>query len=132
MKPINQRRRRLDLYTEHGWLFPIVYTVRATIQVIEALTAAGAIIKKVNKSGSQVYRVTLGKTMPAGIIACMSISPPWRVDTCLRMEDQPKYPVEFAAHWEQVAWTPCPVCGAPVVPGYRVCSQPPHHHSRAD
>lgn len=136
MKLVNQKRR--GLFAEHSGIAPITHTVRATIPAIEALAAAGATVESIGTSSDPAYRVTLGKMMPAGIIACTVNGPPY-VDACLRLAIEPEYPGEFADYWRQVDWTPCPVCGAPVVwyeagyvPGYRVCSQPPHHHSRAD
>lgn len=135
MKLVDQKQA--GLFSEHRGVASPAYTVRATIPVIEALTKAGATIDQVGTADMPVYRVTLGKTMPAGIVAVTVNGPPY-VDACLRLEIEPEWPQEFEHYWGQVDWTPCPACGAPVVwyeagyvSGYRVCSQPPHHHSRA-
>ena len=137
MKLVNQKRT--GLLPEHHGIAPITREVRATIPVIEALRAAGATVDPISMADMPVYRVTLGATMPAGIVACHVNGPPY-VDTCLRLACEPEYPGEWdgQSYWQQVDFTPCPVCGAPVVwyeagyvPGYRVCSQPPHHHSLA-
>ena len=73
--------------------------------------------------------------MPKGIVAVHINAAPW---LALRMDNEPEYPQEFPDYWASVDFTPCPKCGAPVVwyeagyvPGYRVCSQSPHHHSLA-
>ena len=54
------------------------------------------------------------------------------------LESEERYPQEFPDYWETVNFTPCPVCQAPIVwyeaeyvPGYRVCTKAPHHHSLA-
>jgi len=132
MKLMDQKRTAL--LSEHTGIAPIVKTARATIPVVEALRAAGATVEPVPEP-AMGYRITLGETMPAGIAARHHNDPPHLV---LRMEDEPEYPGEHDDYWLQVDWTPCPVCGAPVVwyeaafvPGYRVCSRPPYHHSQA-
>ena len=131
MKLIDQKRT--GLFPEHdGDIAPITAHARATIPVVEALRAAGAQVDCLPVAG---YKITLGDTMPAGIVASHHNDEPRMV---LRMADEPEYPGEHIDYWLQVDWTPCPVCGAPViwyeagyVPGYRVCSRPPHHHSIA-
>lgn len=134
MKLINQNRT--GLFSELNGIAPITYQVRATIPVIEALRAAGATIAEIVDPSGPMYWVTLANKMPAGIVACHVNGP--TVNACLRMEDEPEYPQENPDIWLQVDWTPCPVCGAPVVwyeagyvPGYRVCNKSPHHHSCA-
>lgn len=136
MKLIDEKRT--GLFPEHTGISPLTYTVRATIPARESLSEAGAKIGPIGTADEPVYRVTLGSVMPDGIIAGAVNGPPY-VDCCLRLENEPEWPGEFEDYWRQVDWTPCPVCGAPVVwyeagyvPGYRVCSQPPHHHSRAE
>lgn len=130
-------QKRSGLFAEHVGIGPITYDVRATIPVVEALQAAGATIEKIGQPEWPVYRITLGKTMPSGIVAVQVNGPPY-VQACLRLAIEPEYPGENADYWRQVDWTPCPVCAAPVVwyeagyvPGYRVCTRPPHHHSLA-
>lgn len=127
-------QQRTGLFAEHSGIAPITETARATIPVVEALRAAGATVTPL-PSPALGYKITLGDTMPSGIIAALHNEPPHLV---LRMGDEPEYPGENPDYWRQVDWTPCPVCGAPVVwyeagyvPGYRVCSKPPHHHSQA-
>lgn len=110
------------------------HEVRATIPVIEALRASGCSVETIESPDAQVYRVTLGDRVPDGIVAVAANGPPYV--TCLRMTDEPAYPGEYPGGWAlQADWTPCPACGAPVVwyeagyvPGYRVCTRPPHHH----
>jgi hypothetical protein len=53
----------------------------------------------------------------------------------VRLDIEPEYPGEIAAYWQQLDFTGCPECAAPLVwyeagyvPGYRVCSRGPHHH----
>ena len=125
---------RTGLFPEHDGIAPIVATARATIPVVEALRAAGAKAEPL-AAPAIGYQITLGDTMPRGIVAAHHNDAPHVV---LRMDNEPEYPGEHADYWVQVDWTPCPVCGAPViwyeagyVPGYRVCSRPPHHHSLA-
>ena len=129
---VSQKRR--GLFREHKGVAPLVYEARATIPVVEALQAAGAKIEAL-PAPAIGYRITLGETMPAGIVAVHLNESP---HLGLRMTNEPEYPREFADYWRQVDWTPCPVCDAPVVwyeagyvPGYRVCAKPPHHHSLA-
>ena len=123
---------RQGLLPEHaGCIGPIVYEARVTSSVIEALQAAGAKVEPLAAS----YRITLGNTMPDGIVACLLDNPP---HLGLRLRTEPDYPGELDDYLRQVDFTPCPVCRAPVVryeagfvPGYRVCAKPPHHHSLA-
>jgi hypothetical protein len=127
-------QKKEGLFREHPDIAQIVRDARATIPVVEALRAAGSEVEPL-PSPAMGYRITLGGTMPAGIVAVHLNESPW---IGLRMTDEPEYPIEFPDYWAQVDWTPCPVCGAPVVwyeagyvPGYRVCTRPPHHHSLA-
>ena len=127
-------QERTGLLSEHTGIDPTTKTVRATIPVVESLHAAGAIVDPL-PSPKLGYEITLSDTMPVGIIAAQHNDWPRIV---LRMEDEPEYPGEIPDLWHQVDWTPCPVCGAPMVwyeaayvPGYRVCTKPPHHHSLA-
>lgn len=128
-------QERVGLFPERDGIAPIIKTVRATIPVLEALRAAGAHIEPL-PSPALEYNITLGDTMPDEIVAANHNDAPHVV---LRMTDEPEYPGEHADYWLQVEWTPCPVCGAPVVwyeagyvPGYRACARPPHHHSLAE
>jgi hypothetical protein len=127
-------QKRSGLFPEHKGVGPLVHEGRATIPVVEALRAAGANIEPLPapKTG---YKITLGLKMPKGIVAVHLNESPW---IGLRLENEPEYPQESPDYWQQVDFTPCPVCGAPVVwyeagyvPGYRVCAKPPHHHSIA-
>ena len=129
---VSQKRR--GLFAELSGIAPIVHEARATIPVIEALRAAGATVETLPTLYPS-YRITLGRQMPAGIVAVhLNVQP----HLGLRMDNEPEYPQEYADFWRQVDWTPCPVCGAPVVwyeagyvPGYRVCAGKQHHHSIA-
>lgn len=136
-------QKRSGLFAEHAGVAPLVYEARATIPAIEALRSAGATIEplpapqicRANLRKSWTARITLGDRMPEGMVACHLNQSP---HMGLRMEIEPEYPGEYPDYWRQVDFTPCPVCGAPVVwyeagyvPGYRVCSRPPHHHSLA-
>lgn len=133
MKLTSQKRK--GLFAEHHGIAPIVRDkVRLTIPVREALLAAGA---KLEDQPDGRATITLDATMPAGIVAKHKSS-----TTMLRLEHEPDWSdAETGVYddpWLQIDWTPCPVCGAPViwyeaghVPGYRVCSQPPYHHSLA-
>jgi len=127
-------RKRTGLFPEHNGVEPPTYTgLRLTIPVREALASCGATI---TAEADNRYAVTLAGTVPAGIIATY-IGGQWGV--ALRLENEPEYPNEIGhAYWEQVAFTPCPKCGAPLiwyeagyVPGYRVCARKPHHHMLA-
>lgn len=126
-------QRRTGLFPEHAGVQPTTHTrVRLTIPAREALERAGAHITAVS-SEPRLYTVTLGATVPAGIIATRIIG---TNHLGLRMQDEPEYPGEIGeAYWEQLDFTPCPQCGAPLVwyeagyvPGYRVCARKPHHH----
>lgn len=130
MKLVSQKRK--GLFAEHRGIAPVIYEARATIPAREALEAAGATFDPITGSG---YRITPGEQMPAGIVAVHLNESPW---LGIRMASEPEYPGEHADYWRQVDFTPCPVCGAPVVwyeagyvPGYRVCTGPKHHHSLA-
>ena len=130
MKLIDQRR--IGLFPEHERVDRGTTEVRATIPAVEALQTAGAQVTPL-PSPAMGYSIALGDTMPPGIVAAHHNEAPHVV---LRMIDEPEYPGENADYWLQVQWTPCPVCGAPVVwyeagyvPGYNVCTRPPHHHS---
>lgn len=126
-------QKRTGLFPEHNGIAPVVYETRATIPAIEALREAGATIVAVDNNE---YQITLGPQMPKGIVAVDVFG---SFNGCIRMEHEPEYPMgEHPNYWRQVDFTPCPVCGAPVVwyeagyvPGYRVCTGPKHHHSLA-
>ena len=112
---------------------PITRLARATIPAVEALQAAGATVVQAQAPG--VYEITLGDRMPDGIVAVHLNEQP---HLGLRLLSELAYPVEYPDYWGQVDWTPCPECQAPLlwyesgyVPGYRVCTRPPHHHSLA-
>lgn len=108
--------------------------VRLTIPAREALESAGAIIlAEPSDGGPALYTVELMDRVPQDVVATRII------DTDhlgLRMSNEPEYPGEiWHAYWEQLDFTPCPKCGAPLiwyeagyVPGYRVCARKPHHH----
>jgi len=127
-----QDRKRTGLFPEHSaGIAPLVYEARATIPVVEALQAAGAKVEPLPGGEHQIYRITLGKTMPKGIVA-KSVPHSGHWSYGLRMDNEPEYPTEHPDMWLQVDFTPCPKCGAPVVwyeagyvPGYRVCNQTP-------
>ncbi len=129
-------QKRVGLFAEHtSGVAPPTHEVRATIPVVEALRMAGATVDSL-PSPRIGYLVTLGETMPSGVVAVHLNGPSPNIG--LRMADEPEYPMEFENYWSQVDFTPCPVCSAPVmwyeagyVPGYRVCAKPPHHHSLA-
>jgi hypothetical protein len=127
-------KKRSGLFPEHDGIAPVVQEARATNSVVELLRAAGATVEPM--AGG--YRITLGHTMPPGIVAVRVQGAGLPPGIALRLEHEPRYPVEYPDYWVQVDWTPCPVCGAPVVwyeagyvPGYRVCGRPPYHHSLA-
>jgi hypothetical protein len=135
MKLTNQNR--VGLFPECNRIAPVTRIARATIPVVEALKDAGA---KVTICGQNVpnfgYGITLAEKMPEGIVAVRLNELPW---LALRMNNEPEFPNEIRDSWCEVDWMPCPVCGAPVVwyeagyvPGYRVCTQPPHHHCLAE
>jgi hypothetical protein len=129
-----ESRERTGLLPRHAGVGPVAYKACATIPVLEALIAAGAAIEMLPAS-EMGYLITLGDKMPEGIVACHLNDPP---HMGLRLAIEPEFPGEYDDYWRQVDFTPCPVCGAPVVwyeagyvPGYRVCAKPPHHHSIA-
>lgn len=131
------------LLPEHNNIAPIVYDhVLLTIPARERLEAAGATVARLDGEplpalptmpmSRVAYRVTLGPTMPAGLVACCI---PDHCGDAVRTEDEPEWPIEHDDMWARVRWTPCPQCGAALVwyeagfaPGYRVCAHPPHHH----
>lgn len=124
-------KNRSGLLPEHHGLAPITYDARATIPVVEALRDAGANVVAL-PAPAHGYRITLGSMMPSGIIAVHLNATPW---LGLRLAIEPEYPGEHPDYWQQVDFTPCPKCGAPVVwyeagfaPGYRVCAGREHHH----
>ena len=129
-------QKRTGLFDEHAafGVAALIYDARATIPAIELLEAAGAVVEQLTLPAVG-YCITLGNTMPAGIVAVHLNEEP---HLGLRLSIEPEYPGEHGDCWRQVDFTPCPVCGSPVVwyeagyvPGYRVCSRPPHHHSLA-
>ncbi|MEI8017497.1 MAG: hypothetical protein WCH39_04810 [Schlesneria sp.] len=132
MKLINQNRR--GLFAEHNGIAPVVYEVRLTIPALELLQSAGSTVEPLpSRLG---YRVTLGAKMPSGLIAVHVHGSP---HVAVRLSSEPEYPQEHPDYWATVDFTPCPVCGAPVVwyeagyvPGYRVCTGLKHHHSVAE
>lgn len=73
------------------------------------------------------------KRVPSGIHVHMR---PRDERLWVRMETEPPAKDECrASWWERGYFEPCPECGAPLawyeagyVPGYRVCTRPPHHH----
>lgn len=129
-------QKRSGLFAEHSaGIAPVVYEARATIPVVEALQASGASVVPLQLPRIG-YTITLGDKMPVGIVAVhLNGSSP---QIALRLDDEPEYPMEHPEYWSTVDFTPCPVCAAPViwyeagyVPGYRVCTRKPHHHSLA-
>ena len=131
MKLISQKRA--GLLAEHGGIAPVTYDARATIPAAEALEAAGATLEPM--SGGIGYRITLGHKMPTNLVACRLNGSP---SLGLRCANEPEFPGEIHDYWATVDFTPCPVCGSPVVwyeagyaTGYRVCTGPQHHHSLA-
>ena len=134
MKTITPKfKNRSGLFPEHTGIAPIRHTgLRLTVPVRELLETAGATIERTEMPDGPLYAVTLGDRMPPGIIA-VTIHNSGAVG--LRLAIEPPYPGECGDYWRQLEWTPCPKCGAPLVwyeagyvPGYRVCSRPPHHH----
>ena len=126
-------QNRVGLFSEHLRVAPVTATALATTRVVEALKDAGATVTPL-PSPAAGYEITLGEQMPAGIVALHHHEAP---HLALRMRGEPG-PGRAYDCWTQIDWTPCPVCGAPVVwyeagyvPGYRVCVRPPHHHSLA-
>ncbi len=138
MKPINLKNmHRTGLRENIANLIPARHSgCRLTIPVREALEASGAEIVAQDSvpGGPQVHAVRPGAQVPPGIIVALS---PDSQHLCLRLEIEPEWPGEMRAqaYWQQVDFTPCPACGAPLiwfeagyVPGYRVCAGPAHHH----
>lgn len=132
MKLVDQNRH--GLFAESDGVAPLIYSVRATAAVLAALEESGAKIEPL-PGHADAFSVELGDRMPAGIVA--SSLPRTRL-TDLRMRGEPPAHGIYEDCWSQVEWTPCPVCGAPVVwyeagyvPGHRVCTRPPYHHSLA-
>lgn len=128
-------KKQTGLFPEHKNIAPVTHEVQATIPVIESLQKTGTIITPLAMP-SIGYKILLGDKMPKGIVAVhLNHSEP-RIG--LRMESEDPYPQEYSDYWATVDFTPCPVCQAPVVwyeagyvPGYRVCTKAPHHHSLA-
>jgi len=125
-------QNRDGLFPEVKGIAPVEHDVRASIPVVELLRSAGATVVPLAlpKIG---YKITLGETMPKGIVA---VEVPDMPNIGLRLEVEPEYPMESFNYWAQLMWTPCPKCSAPIVwyeagyvPGYRVCTGPQHHHS---
>lgn len=129
-------QHRTGLFPEHAGIAPIAFDdVRLTIPAREALEAAGARVSvQATLSGGQVYRVELGARMPTDLVAARMRE---HYGPAVRLAIEPEWPGEYPDCWTALDWTPCPECGAPLVwyeagyvPGYRVCSRPPHHHVR--
>jgi hypothetical protein len=127
-------QRRDGLFPEHASVEQGPHErVRLTIPAREALQRAGAsITPEPADGGHQIYTVALGNTVPEGVVAVRIVGTD---HLALRMDIEPEYPGEIGTLWEQADFSPCPVCGAPLVwyeagyvPGYRVCARPPHHH----
>lgn len=124
---------------------PLFYDIRLTIPAREALQAAGAkiLINSPDPAKGTTYTIQLIGEIPAELVVVYTsvdlqdgIS---RSILSLRMESEPPYPGEKeATRWDQLSFTPCLKCGAPLVwyeagyvPGYRVCTKKPHHHMLA-
>lgn len=127
-------QNRSGLLPEHDGIAPVVYEVRATIPVVEDLHAAGAIVEPLPPPMIG-YRIVLSDTMPDNIVAVHVNSYGAIPQLGLRLRNEPEYPQEFQSYWDQLDFTPCPICKAPVVwyeaafvSGYRICSKPPYHH----
>lgn len=125
---------KTGLFSEHhGVQSPEYKGLRLTVPVREALIACGAVIAP---EANERFAVTLAGTMPKGIVATYIMG---QTGLALRLEIEPEYPGEIGhAYWEQLDFTPCPRCSAPLVwyeagyvPGYRVCARSPHHHMLA-
>lgn len=132
-----QDQRRTGLSREHSDVRQGVHSnVRLTIPAREALERSGATIIPEPGQLYQLYSVELGATLPSGIVATRIIN---ESHLALRLDIEPEYPGEIGhAYWEQLNFTPCPKCGAPLVwyeagyvPGYRVCAGRKHHHWQA-
>jgi predicted RNA-binding Zn-ribbon protein involved in translation (DUF1610 family) len=114
--------------------------IRLTVPAREALERAGALVIQTERdeAGSQLYSVELLDRCPHGVIVAALDGTDVRG---LRTAEEPPYPHEIPrfCFWEQVDFTPCPRCGAPLiwyeagyVPGYRVCAGRRHHHWQVD
>jgi len=133
MKLVYQKKN--GLFPEIKGIAPLKYEARATIPVVEALRDVGSVVTPQVSPNQSVYTINLGDQMPTGIITVGINEYP---GLGLRMENEPDYPIEYPSYWNQIDWTPCPVCGAPVVwyeagyvPGYRICTRKPYHHCLA-
>lgn len=131
-------QKRSGLWPEHDSIAPLMRVVRATIPVLDALRGVGATTEPMPRP-KMGWKITPGSTMPTGIVAVHVNADDVDIPcTALRLESEPPWPQEFPDYWAEVDWLPCPVCAAPViwyeagyVPGYRVCTENPHHHSLA-
>ena len=144
MKKVELQDQKRKGLPEHKKVAPALHEkVRLTIPAREALEAAGATVtpEPMNMAiGMPTYTVRLGDQVPIGLVAAhtkISYSGgSWWELLSLRMEIEPEYPGEFMGdYWQRLDFAPCPKCGAPLmwyeagyIPGYRVCSKPPHHH----
>jgi hypothetical protein len=128
-------QKKTGLLPEHKGIAPVTHEVRATIPVLEAVFQAGGMSDPLGLP-RRGHKIVFPDLMPAGIVAVhLNHSDP-RIG--LRLESEEPYPQEYLDYWATVDFTPCPVCQAPVVwyeagyvPGYRVCTKTPHHHSLA-
>lgn len=84
------------------------------------------------------WRVTLSGAVPHDLVVCR-VGEGAVQCLALRLMDEPtfpdEYPPEAVAWWERGDFVGCPECGSALVwceagyvPGYRVCTNPPHHH----
>ncbi len=107
--------------------------VRVTVPAREELERVGCILTQTHID-PPLFDVRMSDIAPIGMIATRILNTD---HLGLRLEIEPKFPGEIGhAYYEQMAFTPCPICGATLVwyeagyvPGYRVCVKAPHHHS---
>lgn len=129
-----------------GIAAPVIEDVKMSIPAMEALEREGHVVtlSRAAAKTDPYYTVELcGKRMPRRLdvsirlIECEQGGYYERV--VLRTEEEPEWPgivPDEMNMWLLAEWLPCPVCAAPIVwyeagfvPGYRICTRPPYHHS---
>mgnify|MGYP005857542295 CR=1 FL=1 len=108
----------------------LLITPGVTVEIVRPGRHAVRVVSEQSLPRVRSYRVTVTTHVPAGVIAVyVGEQLALRLDCELPLTD------EIRDVYAELAWTPCPECGArllPSVPGHVthrwVCAVAPHHH----
>ena len=108
----------------------LLITPGVTVEIVRSDGTTARVVSALPLPRVQPYRVTLTTHTPSGVIAVYVGK-----QLALRLECELPFTDEIRDVYSEIAWTPCPECGARLlasVPGHVthrwVCAVAPHHH----